>query len=156
VIITLRALRDTELDDLFRWESDPTAAAMAAFTRSDPADRATFDAHYRRVRSDPEIVTLAIEESGVFVGMIASFTMEGDRELTYWIDPVRWGQGIATGAVRLFLQQETQRPLRARVAAANRASATVLEHNGFVRVGSETSWAAGAGTEVLEHLYRLD
>ena len=28
----------------FRWESDPKAVHMAAFTRADPADRAAFDA----------------------------------------------------------------------------------------------------------------
>lgn len=52
--ITLRCLQDDDLDDLFGWQSDPVAAAMAAFTRSDPTDRAAFDAHYRRVRSDPD------------------------------------------------------------------------------------------------------
>lgn len=55
---------------------------MAAFTRSDPADRAAFDAHYQRVRSDPNNTNQAIEEDGALAGMIASFTVEGDRELT--------------------------------------------------------------------------
>ena len=89
--ITLRALNDDDLDVLFRWESDPTAARMAAFTRPDPMDRAAFDAHYQRVLSDPENWTRAIAEDGVLIGMIASFTREGDRELTYWVDPSRWG-----------------------------------------------------------------
>jgi RimJ/RimL family protein N-acetyltransferase len=89
--ITLRVLRDEDLGDLFQWESDPTAASMAAFTRADPADRAAFDAHCQRVRSDAINTNLAIEEDRVLVGMIASFTVEGRRELTYWIDPVRWG-----------------------------------------------------------------
>jgi RimJ/RimL family protein N-acetyltransferase len=156
VTITLRALHEDDLDDLFRWEGDPAAADMAAFTRSDPTDRAAFDAHYQRVRSDPDTTNRAIEEDGAFVGTIASFTVEGDRELTYWVDPGRWGRGIASGAVRLFIQHETQRPLYARVAAHNRGSATVLERNGFVKIGEETSWADGAGKEVLEHIYRLD
>jgi len=129
---------------------------MAAFTRSDPTDRAAFDAHYQRVRSDPDTTNRALEENGRFVGVIASFTIEGDRELTYWVDPGRWGRGIATGAVRLFIQHEVQRPLYARTAAHNRASATVLERNGFVKIGEETSWADGAGSEILEYIYRLD
>ncbi len=144
------------MDDLFRWESDPTAARMAAFTRADPADRAAFDAHYQRVRSNPDNDTRAIEEDGALVGMIASFTVEGERELTYWIDSARWGHGIASEAVKGFIQQETRRPLFARAAAHNVGSSRVLLRNGFVKVGEETSWAAGIGEDVLEYIYRLD
>jgi RimJ/RimL family protein N-acetyltransferase len=156
VAISLRALRDDDLDDLFRWESDPAAATMAAFTRADPADRAAFDAHYQRVRSDPDNTTQAIEEDGALVGMIASFTVEGERELTYWIDPLRWGRGIASSAVRVFIRSETKRPLFARAAAHNLGSSKVLLRNGFKKIGEETSWAAGLGKDVLEHIYRLD
>jgi RimJ/RimL family protein N-acetyltransferase len=156
VTITLRALRDQDLDDLFRWESDPRAASMAAFTRADPADRAAFDAHYRHVRSNPNNTNQAIEEDGALAGMIASFTVEGDRELTYWIDPQRWGRGVATEAVQIFLGRETQRPLFARAAAHNVGSSKVLLRNGFIKIGEETSWAAGIGEDVLEYIYRLD
>ncbi len=154
--VTLRALHDDDLDDLFRWESDLTGARMAAFTRADPADRAAFDAHYQQVRSDAGNTILAIKEDGVLAGMIASFTVEGDRELTYWIDPQRWGRGIASAALQIFIQHETQRPLFARVAARNLGSSKVLSRNGFVKIGEETSWAAGRGEDVLEHIYRLD
>ena len=129
---------------------------MAAFTRPDPTDRAAFDAHYQRVLSEPENWTRAIDEDGVLVGMIASFTMDGDRELTYWVDPSRWGRGIATGAVRLFLPEELRRPLYARAAEHNLGSRRALERNGFVKIGEETSSAAGVGTVVVEHIYRLD
>ena len=156
VTITLRPLREDDLDDLFRWESDPGAARMAAFTRPDPADRAAFDAHYQSVLSNPDNTNLAIEQDGVLAGMIASFTIEGHRELTYWIDPARWGCGIATGALRTFLGREIQRPLFARAAAHNVGSCNVLLRNGFVKVGEDTGWAAGLGEDVLEHIYRLD
>src|SRR5947209_8042233 len=129
---------------------------MAAFTRADPADRAAFDAHYQQVRSDPDNTIQVIEENGALVGMIGSFTVEGDRELTYWVDPARWGHGIASGAVHTFLRHETQRPLFARAAADNLGSSKVLLRNGFMKIGEETSWAAGVGEDVLEHIYRLD
>jgi RimJ/RimL family protein N-acetyltransferase len=129
---------------------------MAAFTRADPADRTAFDAHYQAVRSDPDNTLLAIEKDGRFVGTIGSFTVEGDRELTYWVDPARWGRGIASGAVEAFIRHETQRPLFARTAANNLGSSKVLLRNGFVKIGEETSWAAGVGEDVLEHIYRLD
>ena len=53
------------------------------------------------MRSDPDTTNLAIEAYGELAGMIASFTLEGDRELTYRVDPVRWGRGIASGAVAM-------------------------------------------------------
>ena len=154
--IGLRPLRDDDLDDVFRWESDPDAAAMAAFTRADPSDRDAFDAHYRRVRADPANLLLGIEHDGRLVGTISSFTIDGDREVSYWIDPSRWGRGIASAALRLFLERERERPLYARTAAHNPASAAVVRRAGFLQIGEETSWAAGVGEEIVEHIHRLD
>jgi RimJ/RimL family protein N-acetyltransferase len=129
---------------------------MAAFTRADPSDRSAFEAHYERVRSDPSNTLLAIDDDGEFVGTIGSFTMEGEREVTYWIAPARWGQGLASQALRAFLAIESTRPLYGRVAKHNAASASVLARAGFVEVGSDTAFAPGVGTEVVEHIYRLD
>ncbi len=98
--ITLRALDSEDLDTLFLWESNLEAATMAAFTRSDPSDRAAFDNHYERIRADPDVVLRVIEEGCSLVGTVASFTVEGDRELTYWVDPAQWGRGIASAACR--------------------------------------------------------
>lgn len=154
--ITLRTFADSDLDALFLWESDPRAVRMAAFTRGDPSDRSAFDAHYERVRSDPANTLLAIDDDGEFVGTVGSFTMEGEREVTYWIAPARWGQGIASQALRVFLAIESTRPLFGRVASHNAASAKVLARAGFVEVGSDTGFAAGVGAEVVERIYRLD
>jgi RimJ/RimL family protein N-acetyltransferase len=154
--ITLRTLADGDLGTLFIWESDPRAVEMAAFTRADPSDRSKFDAHYERVRSNPANLLLAIEDDAEFVGTMGSYTMEGQRNVTYWIAPARWGQGLASRALRAFLAIETTRPLYGRVADHNRGSAKVLARAGFVEVGSETAFAPGVGAEVLEHIYRLD
>ena len=154
--IVLRPIADADLDRVFAWEQDADAVEMAAFTRADPSDRVAFDAHNARVAADPANTRLAIEDDGVLVGTIASFWMEGEREVSYWIDPARWGHGIASAALREFLIVETTRPLRGRVAAHNGGSATVLERAGFVRVGEETAYAEGVGHEVVELVYRLD
>jgi RimJ/RimL family protein N-acetyltransferase len=153
--VVLRMLQDADLDQLFEWERDPDAVAMAAFTRADPSDRAGFDAHHQRVRSDPANLLRAIDDGAGLVGTIGSFTMEGEREVTYWIDPSRWGRGLASAALSAFLRLEVTRPLFARVAEHNIGSATVLTRAGFVRVDSETSYAAGVGRDVVEHIYRL-
>jgi RimJ/RimL family protein N-acetyltransferase len=154
--IALRAFADADLDPLFLWESDPAAVEMAAFTRADPSDRSAFDAHYERVRSNPSNTLLAIEDDGEFVGTVGSFTLEGRREVTYWIAPARWGRGVASRALRAFLEIETTRPLYGRVASHNAASAKVLARAGFVEVGSDTGFAPGVGREVVERVYRLD
>lgn len=154
--LTLRTFADGDLDALFTWESDPRAVRMAAFTRADPSDRGAFDAHYERVRGDPSNTLLAIDADGELVGTIGSFTTAGEREVTYWIAPARWGRGLASRALRAFLAIETTRPLYGRVAAHNGASAKVLARAGFVEVGSETSFAPGVGAEVVERIYRLD
>ena len=154
--VTLRALADSDLDALFPWESDPRAVQMAAFTRADPSDRAAFDAHYERVRGNPSNTLLAIDDDGEFVGTIGSYTMEGKREVTYWIAPERWGQGLASQALRAFLAIESTRPLYGRTASHNAASAKVLARSGFVEVGSDTGFAPGVGAEVVERIFRLD
>jgi len=129
---------------------------MAAFTRANPSDRNAFDAHYEHVRSDPSNTLLAIEDDGEFVGTIGSYTMEGKREVTYWIAPARWGQGLASRALQAFLAIELTRPLYGRVAEHNAASAKVLARAGFVEIGSDTGFARGVGAEIVERIYRLD
>lgn len=155
VEVRLRDLEDADLDQLFEWEQDPGAVAMAAFTRANPGDRYAFDRHYERIRTNPECTLFAVEADGLFAGTIGSFTIDGEREITYWIDPSRWGRGIASAALTTFLTVEVARPLFARVAAHNLGSATVLERAGFLHHGTESSYAAGAGRHVLEHIYQL-
>lgn len=152
--VLLRFLEDADLDQLFKWERHPDAVEMAAFTRADPSDRAAFDIHYQRVRNDPDATLLAIDDGGL-VGTVASFTMEGKREVSYWIDPSRWGRGLASAALDAFLQVEVTRPLFARVAEHNIGSAKVLTRAGFVEIGCETSYADGVGRDVVERIYRL-
>jgi RimJ/RimL family protein N-acetyltransferase len=156
VAIVLRALADADLDALFAWESDPRAVQMAAFTRANPSDRSAFDAHYEWVRSNAANTLLAIDDDGEFVGTIGSFTMDGERNVSYWIAPARWGQGLASRALRAFLAIESTRPLFGRVADHNVASAKVLARAGFVEVRSDTGFAPGVGAEVVERVYRLD
>jgi RimJ/RimL family protein N-acetyltransferase len=129
---------------------------MAAFTRGNPSDRTEFDAHYERIRNDPSCTLRAIDDDTEFVGTIGSFTMEGEREVTYWIAPARWGEGLATRALRAFLAIEPTRPIYGRVAHHNAASAKVLARAGFVEVGLKTSFAPGVGAEIVERIYRLD
>jgi RimJ/RimL family protein N-acetyltransferase len=151
--VRLRIVDDADVDQFFEWQRDPGAVAMAAFTRADPSDREAFDRHYRRIRGDSDCTWLAIDDDGVFAGTIGSFTMDREREVTYWIDPSRWGRGLASRALDAFARVELARPLFARVAEHNIGSTKVLARAGFVQVGSETSPADGVGRDVVEHIY---
>ena len=155
-MLALRPIVDDDLDDLFRMMQDPEAVMMAAFTTEDPTDRAHFDAHMARIRTDPTTTNRAITIDGVLVGSIAAFVMEGDTELTYWIDRPLWGRGIASEAVALFLKVVTTRPLHARAASDNAASLRVLRKNGFQPRRTEISYAAARRTEIEETVLRLD
>jgi len=154
--VTLRPLTDDDADDLFRMMRDPEAVRMAAFTPDDPDDRARFDAHLARIRTDPEITMRAVVCDGSLAGSIAGFPMEGDTEITYWIDRSRWGRGVATEALTLFLRVFETRPLHARAATDNVASRRVLEKAGFKAIGTEISYAPARRAETEETIFLLD
>jgi RimJ/RimL family protein N-acetyltransferase len=153
---SLREVVAEDLDIFFAHMQDAGAVWMAAFTPPDPTDRSAFDAHWNRILGDGTVLARTIVADGEVAGHIASFDMLGDREITYWIDRAAWGRGIATAALRAFLEVEATRPLHARAAADNIGSLTVLERCGFVRIGTDRGFATARNTEIEEVVMRLD
>ncbi|MET8350543.1 MULTISPECIES: GNAT family N-acetyltransferase [unclassified Micromonospora] len=128
---------------------------MAAFGPADPADHREFARHWARVLTDPEILVRTAEVDGAVVGHVSAFP-DGERtEVTYWIDPARWGRGHATAALAALLRELPQRPVHARAAKDNAASLAVLGKCGFVVVGEDHGYANGRGAEVEEYLLEL-
>ncbi|HEU5045673.1 MAG TPA: GNAT family N-acetyltransferase [Nocardioidaceae bacterium] len=154
--VALRPVEDADLDALFEQMRDPESVRMAAFTPADPDDRAAFDAHMARVRSAPDGTHRAITLDGVLAGSIASFAVDGETEVTYWVDRRLWGRGIAREALALLLEQVTVRPLFGRAASDNVRSLKVLAAAGFRQIGTEVSFAAGRNAEIEETIMRLD
>ena len=154
--VALRPIDDRDLDPLFDQMRDPAAVRMAAFTPSNPDDRAGFDAHMAKVRASPDVLLQAVTCDGYLVGSIATFVNEGDTEVTYWIDRATWGRGIASRALTLFLDVVRRRPLYARAASDNVASLRVLEKSGFRAIGTDVSFAPGRNDEIEETILRLD
>jgi len=154
--VTLRPVQESDLDALFRQQCDPESVRMAAFTPEDPDDRQRFDAHMARVLSSPETMNRVILLNGEVVGSIAAFVIEGDTEITYWIDRAVWGRGIASQALALFLEIVATRPLRARAASDNAGSLRVLEKAGFRVIGTEVAFAQARGSEIEETILRLE
>lgn len=155
--MSLRPIRTDDLDTFFEWMRDPDAVHMAAFTTEDPADRNAFDAHWHHILRSPEIVCRTVLDTDILVGHICVFPVEGDLEITYWIDRARWAQGIASTAVhRMLADVEHRRPLHARAAADNVASHHVLVRNGFVEIGRGAAHANGRGEVTEEIIYVLN
>ena len=87
---------------------------------------------------------------GQVAGHLASWGPEGEREVTYWLGREWWGKGIATSALRAFIEEEEARPLTGRVAADNTGSIRVLEKCGFEVVERERGFANARGEEIEE------
>ncbi|WP_375386490.1 GNAT family N-acetyltransferase [uncultured Microbacterium sp.] len=153
--IALRDLDDDDFDAIFEMMRDPEAVAMAAFTASDPDDRAAFDAWLERQRTTVGVRMFVVTENGGFAGTAGLFTVDGDREVTYWIARHAWGRGVATAALELLVSHEPERPLYARAAADNVRSVAVLSKAGFTEVRREVSFAPGLGREVDEIVFAL-
>jgi len=153
--IDLRPFDDDDLDAVFEMMRDREAVEMAAFTASDPDDRAAFDAWITRQRADDDVLCLVVTENGGFAGTAAAFTIDGDREVSFWIARHAWHRGVATAALRLLVSHEPVRPLFARVAAHNAASIAVFRKVGFTELSRNVDFAPGLGREVEEIVFTL-
>ena len=154
--VALRALEDADLDVFFEQQQDPEARHMAAFTAADPRDRAAFDAHWDRLRSDPRVEIRTVLHAGRVAGHLIRFPQDGQLEVTYWIGREHWGKRIATRALEELLRELPERPVRARVVHDNVASLRVLEKCGFRAVGRDRGFANARGEDVDERILRLD
>jgi RimJ/RimL family protein N-acetyltransferase len=153
--LALRPVQAADLDAIFEQMRDPEAVRMAAFTPEDPSDRGAFDAHMAKIMSSPQTRPQAITLDSRLVGTIGSWVSDGVTEITYWIDRAHWGQGIATRALGLLLEQIPVRPIRARVASDNAGSLRVLQKAGFRAIGTEVSFAPGRAAEIEETILEL-
>lgn len=153
--IALRDLEDDDLDAIFEMMRDPEAVAMAAFTASDPDDRSAFDDWIARQRAKTDTRMFVVTADGEFAGTAGLFSVDGDREVTYWIARHAWGRGVATAALELLVSLEAERPLFARAAALNAGSVAVLSKVGFTEVSRAMSFAPGLGRDVDEIVFAL-
>lgn len=153
--VDLRPFDDDDADAVFEMMRDPDAVAQAAFTADDPSDRAAFDAWLERHRADDRVSMFVVTDDGGFAGIAAAFTVDGDREVTFWITRNARGRGVASAALRLLVAREAERPLYARVAADNAASIAVLTKNGFSEIRRQRAFAPARGEEIDELVFAL-
>lgn len=150
--IRLRPVDKSDLPILYEFQLDPEATAMAAFPSR---DQEAFYAHSMKIMADKSVFYKAIVFTGRVAGSIVSWGMDGKWEVGYWLGREFWGRGIATEALRQFLDVVKTRPLYAHVAKHNIGSKRVLEKNGF-KVIQEDWYNNPAGDLVEEYLLRLN
>ncbi len=149
--VELRDVVEEDLPILFAFQFDPEASAMATF----PArDRDAFMEHRAKIAADDTNILRTILLDGVVAGDIGSFDRLGEREVGYWIGREHWGKGVATAALRAFLDVDTFRPLTARVANHNAASLRVMEKCGFTVV-EDVDLPEPLGDGVSETVFRF-
>jgi len=146
--VRLRPVIDADVPVFLANHNDPVAAAMADF----PTQKAApFLAHWVQIRADPTGITRTILLGRSVVGyMLCWLNKGGEHEVGYWIGRPFWGHGHATAALRLLIDELSDRPLIAHVALDNIGSRRVLEHCGFVVVGE-----GDADDGVREYTLRL-
>ena len=153
--IKLRPTEIADLDILFQFQTDKEGGYLAAFMSKDPTDKSAYITKYTKLLADPTINNQTILMDNKIVGSVAKFVMEGDPEITYWIDRKYWGQGIATKALSQLLAIETTRPIFGRVAFDNFGSQKVLEKCGFIKIGTDRGFANARQAEIEEFIYKL-
>lgn len=148
-MITLRPVEDADEPIAFEHQADPEWAVTAAFQSR---DREAHLEHWRRIQADPRIVNRTVLVDGEVCGSLGSWVDDDGRRLVgYGYGRQFWGRGIASEALRLFLEVVADRPLYAYVATRNVGSVRVLEKSGFVPAGDPEPGEDG----VEEQLYIL-
>lgn len=154
-MIYIRPTELADLDILFEFQLDKEGGYLAAFMPKDPTDISAYINKHTKLLSDPNVNNQTIILDNVVVGSVAKFVMDGDAEITYWLDKKYWGQGIATEALKNFLDIEITRPIFGRVAFDNFRSQKVLEKCGFVKIGSDKGFANARQAVIEEFIYKL-
>ena len=136
----MRKIKRSDLLVFYEQQLDIEALQMADFPSR---EKDAFLTHWAKIMVDGSNYLRTILYNGQVAGNIVSFMMNGKREVGYWIGKQYWGKGIATNALRQFLQIVHDRPLYAYTAKHNIASQRVLQKCGFrlhIETEKETGW----------------
>lgn len=156
MLIALRPVEDADLPTFFAQHQNADALWMAAFTPPVPTDEAALVAHWSRLMRDPAIVYRTILADEQVAGSLVFFEMFDQKQVGYWLGRDFWGQGVATQALTLFLDELPERPLYGRTAFDNFGSQRVLQKCGFRLVARTSGYANARNAEIEELVFRLD
>jgi RimJ/RimL family protein N-acetyltransferase len=134
--IELRDVIEADLPIFFEHQREPEANEMAEF----PArERDAFMAHWHKNLRNETAIHKTVVVDGRVAGNVVSWEQDGHREVGYWIGKEFWGRGVATTALRRFVDLVVTRPLYGHAAKHNAASIRVLEKCGFTPAPMENT-----------------
>lgn len=128
----LRDVTPEDIEIFFHHQADPASSTMAAVGARDHDGHV---AHWNKSLAPVTTAAKTILFQEEVAGHCVSWVVDDRRYVGYWIDRRLWGWGIATEALKQFLEIVMERPLIATVAPHNGASLRVLEKMGFVPSG---------------------
>ncbi|GAA1662758.1 GNAT family N-acetyltransferase [Fodinicola feengrottensis] len=131
-MVQLRNVEDADIEVFYEDQRDPQATAMAVF----PArPREACFLHWAKIRANDSNILRTVVVADAVAGNVVSWEQDGQRLIGYWIGRSFWGKGVATAALTQYVEELSQRPLYAHVAASNTGSVRVLEKCGFQPTG---------------------
>lgn len=130
--VRLRDVEEPDIATFFEDQRDPAGAEMAIFASRGKDDHF---AHWRKILADESVVVRTIVLGEDVAGNVVSWIQDEERLVGYWVSRAFWGRGIASEAVKLFVNELHERPLFAYVARTNAGSIRVLERCGFTVAG---------------------
>lgn len=151
--ITLRQISDLEF--LFQFQLDREGGYLAAFMPKDVTDKSAYLTKHRKLLDDQTVNNQTIILANTIVGSIAKFVMQGNTEITYWIDRNYWGQGIATKALKELLSIETTRPFSHALHLTILADKKYWKNVGLSKSDQTKVLQMHDKTEIEEFIYKL-
>lgn len=154
--LSLKKTKEENLKTLFFYQTDDESSQMAAFTSEDPNDEKAYREKWTRIINNPQINMQTIFRDNIILGSVMHFDMMNETNILHWIGRKYWGNGIATKALKLFLEKAKKRPLIARAAFDNYGSQKVLEKCGFEFSRTENGFSNARKKEIEEYFYKLE
>lgn len=154
-MIELTKTTHEDLETLFEFQTNKDGIWMAAFMPEDPMDKEFYMNKWTIIVANPEINMQTIRLQNKIIGSVAHFEINGETNISYWLDQPYWGKGLTTLALKMFVNQAVKRPLFARVAFDNYGSQRVLEKCGFKTIGKDKGFANARNREIEEFICKL-
>lgn len=154
-MIELTKTTHEDLETLFEFQTNKDGIWMAAFMPENPMDKEFYMNKWTKIVANPEINMQTIRLQNKIIGSVAHFEINGETNISYWLDQPYWGKGLTTLALKMFVNQAVKRPLFARVAFDNYGSQKVLEKCGFKTIGKDKGFANARNREIEEFIYKL-
>jgi ribosomal-protein-alanine N-acetyltransferase len=156
--VTLRKFKISDLDRIMEMFPDPAVTSAIGLTLSAKPPKITraFERKWLKKsikeysKKKPKSYNVAIIVDGIHVGNVGSFDYDysnGSAEIGYWIGKDFWGKGIATAALKLFVDEIANKFKLKRIVGHaftfNPASRKVMEKCGFQLEGIRKSVKKG-------------